>query len=52
MTIIHQDQDQGDLTREMNLATSSSAPSAEEIRASGSAFQSLMVGSYTYKYQY
>ena len=46
-TIIHQDQDQGDkslaLTREVNLATPSSAPSAEEIRESGSAFQSLMI---------
>ena len=30
------------LTREVNLATSSSAPSAEEIRESGSEFQSLM----------
>ena len=47
MTIIHQDQDRGDkslaLTREVNLATPSSAPSAEEIIESGSAFQSLMV---------
>ena len=30
------------LTREVNLATPSSASSAEEIRESGSAFQSLM----------
>ena len=47
MTIIHQDQNQEDkspaLTREVNLATPLSAPSAEEIRESGSAFHSLMV---------
>ena len=37
----------------MNLATPFSAPSAEEIRESGSDFQSLMVsGKATYKYQY
>ena len=31
------------LTREVNLATPFTAPSAEDIRESGSAFQSLMV---------
>ena len=45
LTIIHQDQiDQSlALIWEMNLATPSSAPSAEGIRESGSVFQSLMV---------
>ena len=55
-TILHQDQDRCDqslaLTRGVNLATPSSVTSAEEIRESGSAFQSLMVWgkSCTYKY--
>ena len=44
--IIHQDHDQGDkslaLTREVNLATPSLAPLAEEMGESRSAFQSLM----------
>ena len=46
-TITHQDLWLGNeslaLTREVNLATQSSASSADEIRESGRAFQSLIV---------